>query len=167
MVLFGFIWFYGISTLVGHLMPYPLYTHIQNIHDLLKDLVDNIFKWDQAHSFEHIKTVSRFLWRIIIIIIMSHHQHGYPWPFLTPLLYNPLLLASIGTELSYVGSSWSSCFCSSMCRGPREYVTYEFVLTSPAVSHMSGSLNLESFCDGWFVGRCLQDLFNIARSILV
>ena len=26
---------------------------------------------------------------ILIIIIMSHHQHGYPWPFLTTLLYCP------------------------------------------------------------------------------
>ena len=36
----------------------------------------------------------------------------------------------IGTELLYVGSSWSSFLCSSMWRGPQEYVTYEFVLTS-------------------------------------
>ena len=34
----------------------------------------------------------------------------------------------IGTELLYVRSSWSSCLCSSMWRGPQEYITYEFVL---------------------------------------
>ena len=55
----------------------------------------------------------------------------------------------IGTELLYVGSNWSSCLCSSMWRGPQEYVTYEFVPTSPAVSHMSGSSYLDSFRDGW------------------
>ena len=40
----------------------------------------------------------------------------------------------IYTELLNVGSRWSSCFCSSMWRGPQEYVTYELVPTSPAVS---------------------------------
>ena len=81
----------------------------------------------------------------------------------------------IGTELLYVGSSWSSCLCSSMWRGPQEYITYELVPTSPAVSHMSGSSNWDSFRDGGgrcpysccFVECCLQDLFIIARSILV
>ena len=80
----------------------------------------------------------------------------------------------IGIELLYVNSSWSSCLCSAMSRGPQEYITYEFVLTSPAVSSMSGSSNFDSFHDGgrWlysccFVGCCLQDLFNIAPSILV
>ena len=55
----------------------------------------------------------------------------------------------ISTELLYIGSSWLSCLCSSMWRDPQEYITYEFVLTSPAVSHMSGSSNSDSFCDGW------------------
>ena len=48
---------------------------------------------------------------------------------------------SIGTELFYIGSSWSSSLCSSMWKGPQEYVAYEFVSTSPAVSYMSGSSN--------------------------
>ena len=30
----GLDWFYGISTLVGHLMPNPVYTYILNIYDL-------------------------------------------------------------------------------------------------------------------------------------
>ena len=58
-------------------------------------------------------------------------------------------ISCIRTELLYIGSSWSSCLCSSMWRGPQEYVVYEFVLTSPAVSHMSGSSNLDSFL--WWV----------------
>ena len=53
----------------------------------------------------------------------------------------------IGTELSYIVSSWLFCLCSSMWRGPQEYIVYEFVLTSPAVSCMSGSSNLDSFHD--------------------
>ena len=55
----------------------------------------------------------------------------------------------IGTELLYISSSWSSYFCSSMWRGPQEHIAYEFILTSPAVSCMSGLSNLDSFCDGW------------------
>ena len=31
----GFILFYGISTIVGYLMPNPLYTYILNIYDLV------------------------------------------------------------------------------------------------------------------------------------
>ena len=57
----------------------------------------------------------------------------------------------IGTELLYVGLGQSSCFCSSTWRGPQEYITYELVPTSPAVSRMSGSSNLDNFWDGWWV----------------
>ena len=52
------------------------------------------------------------------------------------------------TELLYVGSCWSSCFCTSICGGPQEYIAYELVLASPAVSRVSGSSNLYSFRDG-------------------
>ena len=31
---FGWVGFYGISTIVGYLMPNPLYTYILNIYDL-------------------------------------------------------------------------------------------------------------------------------------
>ena len=66
-------------------------------------------------------------------------------------------------------SSWTSCLCSSMWRGSREYITYELVPTTPAVSRMSVSTNFDSF-RRWpysccFVGCCLQDVFNIACSI--
>ena len=30
----------------------------------------------------------------------------------------------IATELPYVGSSWSSCLCTSIRRDPQEYITY-------------------------------------------
>ena len=33
-VWFGLVWFYGISTFVGYLMPNPLYTYILDIYDL-------------------------------------------------------------------------------------------------------------------------------------
>ena len=34
-VWFGLIWFYSISTIVGYLMPNPLYTYILDIYDLV------------------------------------------------------------------------------------------------------------------------------------
>ena len=53
----------------------------------------------------------------------------------------------ITTELLCIGSNWLSNLCSFVWSDPLEYVAYEFVLTSSAVSRMSGSTNLESFCD--------------------
>ena len=35
MIWLGWIGFYGISTIVGYLMPNPLYTYILNIYDLV------------------------------------------------------------------------------------------------------------------------------------
>ena len=35
MIWFGLVWFYGISTFVGYLMPNPLYTYIFNIYNLV------------------------------------------------------------------------------------------------------------------------------------
>ncbi len=31
----GLVWFYGISTIVGYLMPYPFYTYIMHIKDVI------------------------------------------------------------------------------------------------------------------------------------
>ena len=57
----------------------------------------------------------------------------------------------IYTELLYVGSSWSCSLCSAIWRGPQEYIIYEHVSTSPAVSYMSGSSNFYSFRFEWYV----------------
>ena len=46
-----------------------------------------------------------------------------------------------------VVDSWSFNVCSSMFRDPLKYITYEIVLTPPAVSRMSGLSNLDSFRD--------------------
>ena len=40
----GLVWFYGISTIVGHLMPNLLYTYILNICDLVGLVFYDIFK---------------------------------------------------------------------------------------------------------------------------
>ena len=43
--------FYGISTIVGYLMPNPVYTYILFVNTF----VDNIFKWAQAHFLHTVK----------------------------------------------------------------------------------------------------------------
>ena len=67
----------------------------------------------------------------------------------------------ICTELLYVCSSWMSCLCWSLWRSPQEYITYELVPTSPAVSCMSGLSNFDSFRDGggW---PSVQDNINVS-----
>ncbi len=52
------------------------------------------------------------------------------------------------TQLLYVCSSWWSNFCPAIYGGPQEYITYELVPASLAVSCMSGSSNLDNFRDG-------------------
>ena len=32
---FGFVWLYGISTIVGYLIPNPFYIYILNVYDLV------------------------------------------------------------------------------------------------------------------------------------
>ena len=97
----------------------------------------------------------------IYIYISSSSCQGASTDFFNSLAthpYRPSLLArSPGYILYwYRGASWSSNFCSSMWRGLQEYITYEFVLTSPAVSCMSGSSGLDSFVMGgrWVHSRC-------------
>ena len=60
----------------------------------------------------------------------------------------PGATSCILTELLYVGSSWSSCFCSAIWRGPWENITYELVAASPVMSCMSSSSNFDSFRNG-------------------
>ena len=115
---------------------------------------------------------------IYIIIIMPHHQHGYPWPSLATPPYRPLLRAGLQGYISYRNRA----------------AVYRFELVGlPLLVHVKGSTGVHHsslllqqcpiclvrlifivFVMGckWpysccFVGCCLQDLFNIARSILV
>ena len=93
----------------------------------------------------------------IYIYISSSSCHITSTDFPNPLSL-PVSIASpevfkaiscIGTELLYIDSSWSSRLCSFMWRCPPEYIAYQSVPTSPVVSRMPGSSNLDSFRDGW------------------
>ena len=88
------------------------------------------------------------------LIILSCHQHGYPWlSFAIPRNRSSLLAGHQGYTL-YPHRP-------AVCRfelvalllqaGPREFITYELVPTSPAVFCWSGSSNLDIFHDGSLV----------------
>ena len=83
----------------------------------------------------------------IIIIIMPCRQHGYPWPSLAISPYHSSPLAGLQGYILCPHIA-AVCFCLAICGGPWEYITYELVLASPAVSCVSGSSNLYSFRDG-------------------
>ena len=75
-----------------------------------------------------------------------------PLPSFVPIVHRSQAgLPCISTELLLTGSTWSPYTCSSVRRGPQEYIIYELTLTSPAVSRMSCSSSLEGFQDGWYV----------------
>ena len=86
--------------------------------------------------------------------LIFHHHHVVPPARISPTLSRHFSLSFIRvtscvlTQLLYVSSGWSSCFCLAICGGPQEYITFELVLASPAVSCVSGSSNLYSFHDG-------------------
>ena len=82
--------------------------------------------------------------------------------------------SGILTELLYVCSSWSSCFFSAICgvHRSKSLMSSSLLLQQcPAclvrqtwIVFVMGGRWPYSWC---FVGCCLQDLFNIARNILV
>ena len=111
------------------------------------------FQFSGQHC--RVRTIKTMFSKLIIIIIMSCHQHGHPWPSLAAPPYRPLLPAGLQCYILY----WHR---PAVCRfelvvlpffvhvkGSTKYITYELIPTSPAVSYMSGSSNFDSFCDGW------------------
>ena len=55
-----------------------------------------------------------------------------------------------------------------MSGGPQEYIAYELVLASPAVSCVPGSSNLYSFCDGGQVSGIVGVSWGVvARTCLI
>ena len=87
---------------------------------------------------------------------MSRCLHGFPWHSLATRLYRLSLpwglpgTSLIGTELLYIGFSWLSNLCSSMCRDPQEYIAWIFPYFSSSVLHV-WFVYLDIFDDGWLV----------------
>ena len=111
---------------------------------------------------------------LIIIIMMSCRQHGYPWSSLATSPHRSSPLAGLQDYIpyphiasrpsfsrSYVGVHWSTSLMSSsllLQQCPACLVRLTWIV------FVMGGRWPYSYC---FVGCCLQDLFNIARRILV
>ena len=102
-------------------------------------------------SFRVTLDYSHQLYLIYIYVITSCHQHGYPWPFLVTPPYRPSFPAGLQGYIPC--QHWAGHYTFARpCEGVlQEYISYELVLTSPAVSHMSGLSKFDSFRDGWKV----------------
>ena len=82
---------------------------------------------------------------------MSRYQHGYFLPSLATPPYRPLFLAGLPGYIQYLRRAAVCMFEPLLVpvKGSQEYITYELVPTSPAVSRMSGSSYFDSFRNGW------------------
>ena len=113
-----------------------------------------------------------------IIIIMSRYQHADPLLPPNPIVYCFRQVfrttSRISTEQLYVSSSWSSSFARP-CEGVHRrtsLMSLSLLLQQCSaglvrlilIVFMMGGRQPYSWC---FVGCCLQDVFNIAHSILV
>ena len=121
--------------------PHGLSTSGQNIAKLLTHLTAKQF-W-RNFSGEQIEPDQFFPGHMLNVSEKSSSSYraiitDIPDPFspLLPIVHHFRLVLRATprtyTELLYVGSSWSPCFCTAMWRGPLEYITYELVPTSPA-----------------------------------
>ena len=66
---FGLVWFYGISTIVGYLIPNSFNTYIL---DISKKFSDNIFKQAWAHFFTQLNGFTHFCLIQIILFKINH-----------------------------------------------------------------------------------------------
>ena len=117
---------------------------------------------------------------IIIIILLSCHPHGYPWPYLTTTPYRSSLLAGPQGYIPYPHRATVCMFelvamlLLGHVRGSiRDHHLWARLLLQQCPACLV-RLTLIVFVMGgrWpysccSVGCCLQDFFNIARSILV
>ena len=131
------LWYYGIEQSFSVIFSYLLFTRLQRDTDSHSNIYIYIYICYHFHHPCHAISFD-------ILDLFSPHLP-------IPHCFQQILRATsrIGTELLYVGSGWTSCFCSCMERGPQEYITYELVPTSPAVTRVSVSSNLDSFRYGW------------------
>ena len=98
---------------------------------------------------------------IYIYIYIYHHHHHVLRParisltLLSTSPYHSLPLAGLQGYIPYHHIAAVCMFelvvllLIGHMRGPQEYITYELVLASPAVSGLSGSSSLDSFRDRW------------------
>ena len=87
----------------------------------------------------------------IIIIIMSHHQHGYPWPSIDTPLYRSLLPAGLQSYIPYRHRAAVRRFylvVLPLLVHVKGAIGEHHLWARPYFSSMSGSSNFDSFRDG-------------------
>ena len=182
------MWLFSFFFLVFHNLAwlnFYLYMSISwKVHRLTKILSRNMIKWALFFSIVLIIYIYIYIYihtHIIIIIIMSRYQHGYTRPSHAIPPYRPLLSADRQGYISYRHRA-------AVCRFELDVLSFDRLCEGVhrSISLLSSSLLLQQcpaclvrlifivFVMGgrWaysccFVGCCLQDLFNIACSILV
>ena len=93
--------------------------------------------------------------RTEIIIMMSCSQHEFPSPSHTTILYHSSLPVGLPGYILYRHRTAVDKYYLAVqpllvhVRGPKNYIVYEFILTSSAVSYLSGLSNLDGFRNGW------------------
>ena len=132
-------------------------------------------------NFCCIPLIILFNWIVIIIIIMSSYQGGYPWPSLATPSYHPLLPVGLQEYTPYRHRA-AVCMFELVALPLLGHVkgvhkTTSLISSSLLPQHcpacLVGLIWIVFVMGGrWpysccFVGCCLQDLFSIARSILV
>ena len=76
-IIFGCVWFYGISTIVGYIMPNLLYTCLLNPYDLLTHFLDDIFNELQLFFSSKLNGFTYlYQLRIILFIINNLFAHS-------------------------------------------------------------------------------------------
>ena len=112
-----------------------------------------------------------------IIIIMSCHQHGYPWPSLATSPYHSSPLAGLQGYSPYPHRAAVCMFklvVLSLLGHMWGFIGVHHLWARPCFSSSVLRLTWIVFVIGgwwpyswWFVGCCLLDLFNISRSVLM
>ena len=108
-----------------------------------------------------------------IIILMSCRLHGYPWPSLATSPYHSSPLAGLLGNIPYSHIAAECMFnlvvllLLGHVLGPQEYITYELVPASPAVSGMSGSSRTSSILLATFLSLIVAQVRKPRESISI
>ena len=138
--------------------PYQIYLISNYIYIYLSNSIINKvieFVFICTHTYICIPALTSGIYIYIYIYIyniyiMSCRQHGYLWPSLATSSYRSSRLAGLHGYIPYPHRAVVCMFELAVLLFARqyEYIIYELVPASPAVSCMSGSSNLDSFRDG-------------------
>ena len=118
-----------------------------------KRKIESCQRFSYMHEID--STSYSFILHFIIIIIISHYQHGSPLPSLATTPYCPLLPAG---PQGYIPYRHRAAVCRfepvilPLLVHVKESTGVHHLWTCPrTVSSMSGSSNFDSFRDGWYV----------------